>query len=715
MVDINVIETIPKEVQQSFDINMSLESFLDQAIEGKTAEIMPILLDYHITAVKDLKLLREEGWKTIETRIPADCMRLKCEVDKLCNESSDKTKKEDTRSPAEQLSDWHKVKLYLYYFNKNDATKSKIKKYTDFGLLDKFALNLGFEELRKNTIFDFGLTINEIQNSLYVYTTPQNNQEMREKSHGLIFYGPPGTGKTKLSTFIIEKAGFAKIVYPLSSAELNRSAVGGTEKLLMAIFQRASYCPHLLCCIAIDEVDALTPKRNDNVAGHKVDALSLLLSLIGGIKDVPNVFVIASTNRLSKIDEAFSRRLQDKFYIGRLTNKQRIDLLKQIVSEKACLPKHVKIDFNNSDLESLMAKLTTNFSGAALAALRSRILNYFDMNNDNREINCLKNEKLIELAEKVAHDFQVKLGRYSIPRLIRQSKGNFSDLWSISYERANSFTGRILVKLNANSSIMEFERVNAPPNDVFEVNISEKYNVRYASDLIPYLLELCHSLQIDNIQLIDIDTTSANDENSINELVSESLEEFEKFDNGLIIFDVDTLVGINETYTDSSSGSKSYSIQNQRLWQNILHAFKKTLMSRKWCIIISGSSFLIDQFKKIAKFPLSSEEKRIKKDEEDDNTKERTCLNCNSIYYQSQNRIDACSYHKGKLVKGNDRIMPTSKETLLKMAESRTPIESNELFNKYYYLCCYRKFSESREMGCTRNMHREEIMNSDEF
>ncbi len=46
----------------------------------------------------------------------------------------------------------------------------------------------------------------EIKEVLKVYTIPQKNQEMREKSHGMVFYGPPGTGKTKLSTIVIKKA-----------------------------------------------------------------------------------------------------------------------------------------------------------------------------------------------------------------------------------------------------------------------------------------------------------------------------------------------------------------------------------------------------------------------------------------------------------------------------------------------------------------------------
>ena len=88
--------------------------------------------------------------------------------------------------------------------------------------------------------------------------------------------------------------------------------------------------------------------------------LCLLLSLIGGIKDIKNVFVIASTNRLNKIDEAFCRRLQIKFFVGRLSPDQRLAILIKI--------KDIKLSDGLSPVieesqHNLLKKLTTNFSG----------------------------------------------------------------------------------------------------------------------------------------------------------------------------------------------------------------------------------------------------------------------------------------------------------------------------------------------------------------
>lgn len=233
------------------------------------------------------------------------------------------------------------------------------------------------------------------------FTKP--SEPLRKPSHGLLLYGPPGTGKTQLCSVIIKKTGLFGLVPPLSSSELNRSKVGETEQLLIAIFHRALYLPYLLCCIAIDEIDALTPKRTEKSAEHKIDTLCLLLSLIGGIKDVPNVFVIASTNRLNTIDDAFARRLQDKFYVGRLNSEQRMSLFMKIFVDSVNVPVKFKDEakkyFKTND--SFFKLLTTNFSGAAMVTLRSQVLFFFDTNQDNDEVKRIEDKDLMQLCDKV--------------------------------------------------------------------------------------------------------------------------------------------------------------------------------------------------------------------------------------------------------------------------------------------------------------------------
>jgi hypothetical protein len=476
----------------------------------------------------------------------------------------------------------------------------------------------------------------------------------------------------------------------------------------MAIWDRAKRCPHLLCCIAIDEIDALTPKRNDKAAGHKVDALSLLLSLVGGIKDIPNVFVIGSTNYKNKIDEAFSRRIEDKIFIGKLTNEQRIAMLKHMQCDEANLPKYVKINFDK--LSDLLAKLTTNFSGAALASLRTRLLTYFDLNRDNKRIYDISNDLLIDFAIKVADDFQVRLGKCSIPKLLKDSTHNFENLWIEVANEINNLSGRIVIDLQENSRFIGFEKKT---QDLLEIKLN---NIIHSSHLIPLILDFSIKFKIDNIQLINNDllsSTSSFDEGSINELINESLEEFDKFENGLIVFDIDNLVGVNESGTSSIDANSSYSVQNQRLWQNIIYFYKtfnNTRKTVKWCFIISSSKFLIKQLKSITHFPKSKLEIENERKDHDDKTKERKCINCNSYYYEAENNINSCFFHHGALVRLDKKDQPVSREGLHEILtqEFNDPEELDKAAKKYIYLCCIGPFQQGKEGGCTRNKHSED-------
>jgi SpoVK/Ycf46/Vps4 family AAA+-type ATPase len=89
----------------------------------------------------------------------------------------------------------------------------------------------------------------------------------------------------------------------------------------------------------------------------------MLLSVIGGNKDVPNLMFFTSTNYLKKIDEAIKRRFDGQFQVGRLVPKARA----QILLKK--LPELQK----DQQAFNLLIKITSNFTGAALKNLPSTL------------------------------------------------------------------------------------------------------------------------------------------------------------------------------------------------------------------------------------------------------------------------------------------------------------------------------------------------------
>lgn len=110
----------------------------------------------------------------------------------------------------------------------------------------------------------------------------------------------------------------------------------------------------------MDEIDGLAPTRSADASQHKVDLLSVLLSMIDGVKNVRNLVLFGATNRIEMMDPAFLRRLEIKMFVGRPSFQSRGMWFKNIVS----LPPDVQVK---------LPPLTLNFSNDAMKKLIDRL------------------------------------------------------------------------------------------------------------------------------------------------------------------------------------------------------------------------------------------------------------------------------------------------------------------------------------------------------
>jgi AAA+ superfamily predicted ATPase len=78
---------------------------------------------------------------------------------------------------------------------------------------------------------------------------------------GALFYGPPGSGKSAATRFLMQKTGVCPVWFG-TLAELKRPHVGETEAQIRNLLARCREFPHLLCCIGIEEIDSMTPDRD---------------------------------------------------------------------------------------------------------------------------------------------------------------------------------------------------------------------------------------------------------------------------------------------------------------------------------------------------------------------------------------------------------------------------------------------------------------------
>ena len=128
---------------------------------------------------------------------------------------------------------------------------------------------------------------------------------------GTILSGPPGTGKSMLGQALCnelsKRLGEEVHLQSISGAEMQISAVGGSEAKWRALFQEA--IDNQPALILIDEIDACTPTRDGSSnARYDNSVVNQILSLMSNLeKSDHKVHIIGMTNRLEAIDPAMLR------------------------------------------------------------------------------------------------------------------------------------------------------------------------------------------------------------------------------------------------------------------------------------------------------------------------------------------------------------------------------------------------------------------------
>lgn len=214
----------------------------------------------------------------------------------------------------------------------------------------------GLEEVTKDLLELIGLPILHLE----IYTATGV-----EPPRGVLLYGPPGCGKTTIANAL---AGELKVPFLNISAPSVVSGMSGeSEKKLREIFDEAkSLAP---CLVFIDEIDAITPKR-DGGAQREMEKrivaqlLTLMDELTLSKTDGKAVIVIGATNRPDSLDSALRRagRFDREICLNVPGEAQRCSILKAMTKG---LKLYDAESFNYVEL----SKRTPGFVGADLKSL----------------------------------------------------------------------------------------------------------------------------------------------------------------------------------------------------------------------------------------------------------------------------------------------------------------------------------------------------------
>lgn len=139
-----------------------------------------------------------------------------------------------------------------------------------------------------------------------------------------LFFGSPGTGKTEAANQLARL--LKKDLWKVNISELIDSYLGETSKNIASLFKNINNFPFKKnMLLLIDEIDALSLKRNDNRDIREMDrATTELFSGIDSLSE--DVVLIATTNLMKDLDKALVRRFSASINFDAYSKEDLVDI-----------------------------------------------------------------------------------------------------------------------------------------------------------------------------------------------------------------------------------------------------------------------------------------------------------------------------------------------------------------------------------------------------
>jgi transitional endoplasmic reticulum ATPase len=170
------------------------------------------------------------------------------------------------------------------------------------------------EEVNWDQVVFPGPVVSDIKTILRLLSPGTADQLGVPVPSGLVLVGQPGTGKTLVARLIASQA--KRSFYAITPSDVLSGSVGGSVKRVSELFARAR--EHAPSILFFDEMDALFPVVTGYGSQHDVQLVEQALIEISDLRPEHQVFLIGTTNDLSRVDPRILRggRFSEKVEIG---------------------------------------------------------------------------------------------------------------------------------------------------------------------------------------------------------------------------------------------------------------------------------------------------------------------------------------------------------------------------------------------------------------
>ena len=263
----------------------------------------------------------------------------------------------------------------------------------------------------------------------------------------------------------------------------------------------------------------------------------------------------------------------------------------------------------------------------------------------------------LQIADNIAQQYQVYLGSVTLPRLLLRHTLADSH-HSSAYHLLPDFkyTGRMIVDLHGQNICIEVYQSGNNVKSISQSSVIEHPldpNENNVQTLLERLTAYGKSRNVQLLQLIDLNllaSQNAYDEKKVHETLKDRYDECASYQRSMIIYDLDSLVGVIKSGNDLNMGrSLSYTLHNQGIYTYVLARFRDRGVEynqidqidsiERGAIVIIRDRFLLRRFSEDVQYPLTrqqEEELELERRKSEDPVK---CIKCNDFYIENENRM----------------------------------------------------------------------------